>query len=291
MPPALWGAVTAFGWGCGDFLSHFTGGRLGVMSTLGGMMASGFVLLASYALLIDMPLALPQASDGAWTALVGAAVGIVAGTLLLFCGMVRGPISVVAPIVAAYPIWILAAAAVEGLELAAHHWGAAAAVLLGVVVVARLGGLAAPAGEAAPGGFLATLGIALLGSLCFASGIGSMQAAGPAFGELRVLLAVRLFGVATVAFALLAVPRLRRPIPWRWWPLLGLQGLLDGAADLALLIGSRDLEAAPTVVVAASTFGIVPVLLACIVLRERIAPAQWLAVSAIVAGVAVLSVS
>ncbi len=77
-------------------------------------------------------------------------------------------------------------------------------------------------------------------------------------------------------------------IPLRWWPLLGLQGLLDGGAYLALLAGSEGPGSAVTVVVA-SGFGAVTVLLARVFLREAMTWGQWAGIVLVVGGVAVLS--
>jgi len=288
MPPALWGSLTAVCWGSADFLSRYTGGRLGVATALAGMMFASLLLLVAYAWQSGMPLLFPAAG---WLALLGTCVGIVVGTLLLYWGMVRGPVSLVAPIVAAYPVWSLAIALAEGVTPSFLQWAAMLAVMAGVVVVARLGGDADETAKGRPGGIPATVVIALLGSFAFASGIACMQTAGPLFGELQVLIAIRLFGVVVTGLALVIVPGLYRPVPWRWWPALAVQGLLDGVAYLSLLVGSRDPALAPTAVVAASTFCIVPVVLAWIVLRERIVLAQWLAVLVVVLGVAVLSAS
>ncbi len=286
MPPALWGSLTALGWGSADFLSRFTGGRLGVLTALAGMMGSSFLLLSLYAWQSGMVIALPERG---WPALLGAAAGIVVGTLLLYWGLVRGPISLVAPIVGAYPVWNLAIAIAEGVAPSLTQWLAMVAVIGGVAVVARLGGGADAKAEAAPGGVPATVVIALASSLSLALGIASAHTAGPLFGELQLLLAIRLFGTLLTLTLLALMPRVRRPVPWRWWPVLGLQGLLDAGAYLALFAGSRSAEGAHSALVVASAFAAVTVVLAWAILRERIVAGQWLAILVIVIGVGVLT--
>lgn len=286
MPPALWGALTALGWGTGDFLSRFTGGRLGIATAMAGVMSSSFLLLSAYAWSQGMPLRFP--GEG-WPALLVSCICIVGATGLLYLGMIRGPISLVAPIVAAYPVWSLLIALAYGVGPTLIQLLAMAAVMAAVVVVARLGSAAEPQAEAQRGGAPFTILVALLSSIGFASGIAALQTAGPLFGEMQVLLSIRLFGVIATLAVLLALPSLRRPIPWRWWPVLLFQGTIDGGAYLALLAGSRMPEHATAAVVVASTFCVVPVLLAWVFLRERIHWGQWLAIGVIVAGVAVLS--
>ncbi len=77
-------------------------------------------------------------------------------------------------------------------------------------------------------------------------------------------------------------------VPLRWWPLLGLQGLLDGSGYLALLAGSEGPGSA-IVVVVASGFSAVTVLLARVFLREPMTWGQWAGIVLVVGGVAVLS--
>ncbi|MEO1192503.1 MAG: DMT family transporter [Pseudomonadota bacterium] len=286
MPPALWGLLTALGWGGADFVSRFTGGKLGVPVTLAGMMASSLFLLSLAAWHTGTVLVFP---DEGWALLLGSACCLVLGTLLLYRGIVRGPISLVAPIVAAYPVWSLILAVTLGVQPSWLQWAAMLAVMGGVVAVARLGGGADAHASEAPGGLPVTIAIALAGSLCFALGLSGAQYSAPVFGEMQVLLTIRVLGASLAIGALILVPRLRRPVPLRWWPLLVLQGLLDGGAYLALLAGSETAESATASVVVASAFCVVPVVLAWIVLKERISAGQWLAIAVIVAGVAVLS--
>ncbi|MBC6406321.1 MAG: DMT family transporter [Rhodospirillales bacterium] len=286
MPAALWGAVTALCWGGGDFLSRFTGGRLGVLTAMAGVMSSSFLLLALFVWWSGEALRFPTQG---WPALGIACLGIVAATGLLYLGMIRGPVSLVAPIVAAYPVWSLLLAVLGGVHPARIQWAAMALVIVGVVAVARLGGTADAAAAERPGGLPLTLVVSFLASLGFAGGIAGLQTAGPHFGELQSLLAIRLFGVVATLAGLAAMPQLRRPIPWRWWPVLLFQGTIDGTAYLALLIGGQTAGDAPVAVVVASTFCVVPVVLGRIFLKEHIGAGQWVAILAIVAGVATLS--
>jgi drug/metabolite transporter (DMT)-like permease len=74
----------------------------------------------------------------------------------------------------------------------------------------------------------------------------------------------------------------------RWWPFLGAQGLLDAGGYLALFAGSTG-EGQAIAAVAGSGFGAVTVLLACLVLKERMSLLQWLGIALVFGGVAVLA--
>ena len=285
MPAAFWGTVTAISWGSADFIARFTSGRLGLLAALCGMMVASCVLLVAYALASGMPWVAP---GEAWWAPLGASVFIVVGTLLLYWGLVRGPISVVSPIVAAYPVFSIGFALAEGLRPDLLQWLAIGGVLLGVAVVARYGRDADSRAEAPPGGLPLTVLIAIGSAFTFALGIWFLQRSQPVYGELQSLIAVRVFGALATLLLLFLLPSHRKPVPWRWWPVLAFQGLLDGGAYLAIQIGSRGPDAAVAVVVA-STFCLVPVLLARLVLREAITLPQWLGIALTAASVAVVS--
>lgn len=285
MPAAFWGTVTAITWGSADFIARFTGGRLGLLTALCGMMAASCLLLAAYAFATGMPWVAPGED---WWAPLGAGVFIVLGTLLLYWGLVRGPVSVVSPIVAAYPVFSLTFAVLEGAHPELLQWLAMAGVLVGVAVVARYGREADSHARDRPGGLPVTVALSLGSAFTFALGIWFLQKSQPIYGELQSLIAVRVLGAFGTLLLLFLLPGHRRPVPWRWWPVLALQGLLDGGAYLALQLGSRGPDAAVAVVVA-STFCIVPVLLARIVLREAVTLPQWGGIALTVASVAILS--
>jgi len=285
MPAAFWGTVTAISWGSADFIARFTSERLGLLAALCGMMVASCLLLVAYAFATGMAWVAP---GEAWWAPLGAGVFIVAGTLLLYWGLVRGPISVVSPIVGGYPVFSIGFALLEGLRPDLLQWLAMGGVMLGVAVVARYGRDADVRAEAQPGGLPATVLIAVGSAFGFALGIWFLQRSQPVYGELQSLISVRVFGAFATLLLLFLLPKHRQPVPWRWWPVLALQGLLDGGAYVAIQLGSRGPDAAVAVVVA-STFCLVPVLLARIVLRERVSLPQWGGIALVVAAVATLS--
>jgi len=131
------------------------------------------------------------------------------------------------------------------------------------------------------------VGLALGAALSFSVTIAIAQQASHLYGELQTVVLAR--WVSLLACALLLLVRRQSPrIPLRWWPWIGLQGLLDGGAYVALLTGSQG-PGAEIAVVISSGFGAVTVLLARLVLRETMTWSQWAGIAAIVAGVAVLS--
>jgi drug/metabolite transporter (DMT)-like permease len=169
----------------------------------------------------------------------------------------------------------------------ALQWAAMGVTVLGAVLVARSAG-----GFAASGGYTSehlrrTIVIAGAASVVYAVLVVAGQAAVPIYGELQTLWLGRWVGIATV-LAVFAAQRRAPGLPLRWWPLIGLQSLLDATGYLALFAGSRG-EGSEIAAVAASAFGAITTVLARIFLREMMGPVQWIGVAFVFFGVAVLS--
>lgn len=287
--------LTALGWGTADFIARFTGRALGPRKALFGMFFASGAVLTTVMALTGTPWITDTGGDGAagpsaagLLYVVGMGLGITVGTLLLYWGLARGPVTVVAPIVASYPAFNLLIAVVGGTRPSSAQWAATVVVMTGVLLVAALAAPDEGATEAHPRAHVrASAGIALLSSLVFSLSLHAGQSALPSFGELTTVWLSRLVGVALMtAFLLLGR---ERPIPpLRMWPALTAQGLLDGGAYLTLMAGSSGAGAEVAIIVS-STFAAVTVALARVVLREPITPGQWAGIASIVGGVAVLS--
>lgn len=284
MNPALWGLMTAVGWGSADFIARFTGRAMGHRTALLGMLAVGAVVFSLIVWRSGEPLVWDLSG---WWLLLLTGVGIMAATLLLYWGLARGPVTIVAPIVGTYPALNVALAVALGARPSALDWTAMLGVMLGVVAVAR----SARSFEDPVGYTRAqlrrTIAIALASAVGFAVAIAAAQYASLVYGELQTVWLGR--WISLLACAGLFVLRREAPrLPARWWPPVALQGLLDGGAYVALLAGSQG-PGAEIAVVVASGFSAVTVVLARIVLREAMTWAQWAGIAMIVTGVAVLS--
>ena len=284
MSPALWGIITATGWGTADFIARYTGRAMGTtVALLGMLLVSGLGLTV---LGWDRLPALAWHPQGGPLAIAGG-IGITFATMLLYWGLARGPVTVVAPICASYPAFAMLIAVARGFQPGMAAWVAGAVVVAGVMVVARF----AP-GDGGGHGFSrdhvqksAVAGLAA--AIGFAIAVLVAQEAAVYYGELLNLWIARWVGVFCLLLVLIG-RRTRPRLPARWWPFLALQGLLDSAAYVALFAPAGDAGAEIAVVVS-SGFGAVTVLLARIILREAMSLAQWAGIVAIVGGVATLS--
>ncbi len=284
MNPALWGGLCALSLGTADFAARFSSRALGHASALFGMLAVGAVVLTLWVWASDAPLV--WAPAGLWLLAVNG-VAVTVATLLLYRGLARGPISIVAPIVASHPALVVALSVVMGSRPDAVQWGAMVVILAGAVVIAGCAWRLEGPGLATRRDLRLTVIIAGCSSLAYAVLISAGQAAVPIYGELQTLWVGRVISFA--AIVLLFAVRAERPrLVARWWPLLAAQGLLDAGGFLFLFLGSYG--AHPEIAaVAASTFGAVTTLLARVVLRETISAPQWCGIMLVFVGVALLS--
>ena len=284
MTPGLWGLMTAFGWGGADFIARFTGRALGHQVALLGMLSVGALVLSLIVWASDTPLVWPA---GGWGFLAATGIGVMIATLLLYWGLARGPVTVVAPIVGSYPALNLLLALILGVRPTVLQWAAMAAVLAGVLLVAAAVHSFEDGAAYTRRNLRNTVLIALASSFSFSITVAAAQGATALYGELQTVWLARWISLAAIAL-LLALRRRAPVVPLRWWPLLGLQGLLDGSGYLALLAGSEGPGSA-IVVVVASGFSAVTVLLARVFLREPMTWGQWAGIVLVVGGVAVLS--
>jgi drug/metabolite transporter (DMT)-like permease len=281
MSAVLFGLLTAVCWGCADFMARFTGRAVGPDVAMSGMLLASAALLSLLVLGTAPPL---TGSFAGWHLILATGIGVMAATLLLYAGLARGPIGVVAPIVGAYPAFNILIGLAVGIVPTGWQWSAILMVMAGVAVVARC---APEPGEDVTGDLRLTLVIALLSALAFALTISAGQAAARVHGEIVVTAAARWVSVvAAFGYLLVRGRPVLVPAGWRW-PVAA-QGTLDGLAYLALFAAAHGPGSVIAAVVA-SSFAAVTVVLARFVLKEPMSLAQWAGIAMIVIGVGALS--
>lgn len=284
MNPALWGSLCAVNLGVADFLARFSSRALGHVNALLGVLVVGSMVLSLWAL--RAPSALVWEPSGLWLlALNGTATTVM--TLLLYRGLARGPVSVVAPIVASHPVLVVALWFALGIRPSWIQWAAMATTLAGVIIVARCAENPESGSEWGPKALRKTIAIAAAAAVAYAVLVAAGQVAVPIYGEFQTLWLGRLVSLAFLLVLLLV--RGQHPnLPLRWWPFLTAQGALDAGGYLSLLSGSKG-QGAEIAAVTASTFAAVTTLMARFLLREPIRSLQWCGIVLIFAGVAVLT--
>lgn len=229
---------------------------------------------------------------GGWGQMTWAAGGVAALSGLAFSVAIGGlykafslaPVRVVSPVVGAYPLLILLTAVAQGRHVSGGDWLAVLAIVIGITIVAIASRDDAPEGYAASPGVAMTW--AALSAAGFAGTFALAQEATRLGSELPVMLVGRV--VALAAILGLMVWHKGSMAPQRGhFGVLGLMGLLDALA-LGLVTASGGLPRAEYASVASSLFGVLTVLLAAWVLKERVRPVQWAGITCVFSGIAAL---
>jgi drug/metabolite transporter (DMT)-like permease len=272
------GLTAALVWGLHDFSVR----RVSATADAGAL----YLLVLGFGVLWIMPFAL--ASPG-WAELTAGLVGFTAfagliyafGVYALYRAFAIGPVRLVAPIGGAYPLLSVGLAMVQGQEITALVWLAAAAVLFGVALVAR--------GEGADGppASRAAIGWAVLAAFGFFASLGMLHSAAEVAADAPIAMIARIAGFAGI-LALVLVQRVSVRPALPIWPILAVMAALDlGGMFAVTAAGSFDRPEFASVT--SSCFGLVTVLLAWRFLAEPVRPMQWAGIATVFAGVAVLS--
>jgi drug/metabolite transporter (DMT)-like permease len=270
----LLGLASALSWGAGDYSGGIASRRSPVLGVLAVGQATGVALSAGLALLGGEPF--PPAGALGWAALAGASGAV--GLAALYRGLAVGRMAVVAPIsaVLSAAIPVVVGALGEGLPPAPKLAGFGLA-LAGIWLVARVG----ETGEGRAG-----LGLALLAGCGFGGFLSLMDRAADG-GTFWPLAAAR---GTSLAITLSAVLVRRRPWapPRPALPVILLSGALDAAGNaffvLASQVGRLDVAAVLSSLYPAST-----VLLAALILRERVSRPQGVGIGAVLAAIALIA--
>jgi drug/metabolite transporter (DMT)-like permease len=290
------GLGAALLWGLTDVSASVSGQRIGSLRVL----ATSQVVGASTLLLLTLPLGLDWPASP-WVVLAAVLVGVAgSGAYLSFFTALRiGPLSVVSPITAAYGgLTVVLAVALTGESLSREQAIGAAVATAGVMLAGLVfdGGLRS-ARIVGRGVAFSIVALVLFAVMTVGSA-GPIRAAGwlpvVLIGRLtQVVLAGGLLGLAATVRPRWLEPMLAgggsAPAPRSSWLLAGLAGLFDVVGLISFSIG---LEIAETWLVGlSSSFGpAIAVLVAVVVLGERLRWTQWLGLALIGVGLSVVAV-
>ncbi len=260
-------------WGFADFFGPLKGRTLGVLRVLVYVQLGG---LAAIAMIVAIRGKGP--ADPAALFAIPAAISGTLGFYAYYRGMAVGAMSIVAPIAgisAAVPVVV---GILSGDRLSLWQWLGIAAALGGVFLASR---------EAGRGGRVAAgVGLALLAAIGFGCYFPPMHAAGHA----DFWWASLIFRMTSTSVILAAVA-IRRPslaVAPIQVPVLALIGIGDMLGNMLFAAASSSGLVSITSVLA-SLYPIVTVLLARLVLKERVARSQEAGIALTLAGVALIS--
>lgn len=263
-------------WGISDFLGGLQSRRISALTVL--------VVSQPFGLLLALGVALTVGGDALSREDVAIAAGAGATVVLalaaFYKAMALGSVSVVATIGALGILVPFAGGLAQGEEPAALSVGGAALAVVGVVLAAREPD---PEWRAAGRAAVGLAALAALGFGTFFLGIDLSAGDEPAW----TIFAARSGSVATLLVGTALVrPSMR--IPPDMWPALLAIGFCDIAANSLFAVATNHGLLA-LVGVAGSLYSAVTVLLARVVLKERLASSQRLGVALALAGVALIA--
>ncbi len=275
------GLVAAFSWAIHDIIVRQVSQNTPLMASLLAVLlfGTGFHIAV-------------MAGTAAFTPIGGeaAAYAVIAGVFFLLASVglygafQRGPVRLVSPIIASYPVLSVAWAALSGASVSVWQWAAVLAIAVGVSLVAALADEGAE--DVPPKGL--TILFAAASAIGFAGTFALGQHAAELAGEMPATLVTRIVTI-TLLVAIMAFKSLPFWPGKAVLPFLALMGVLDGIALMAVL-SAGGLPDAQYASVASSMFGLLTIVLAWIFLRERMTTAQWFGCGVAFAGIGYLAV-
>lgn len=273
------GLIAALAWAFHDICVRYLSQKTPLMASLLTVLSVGLVFQVGLMAVAGSSFSLP--TDALWISVLSGVFFILA-SLGLYGAFQRGPVRLVSPIIAAYPIISVGLAVMRGAEVSWSQWAAVLVIIAGVSVVAAL----ADHGDDAVPPKGPTILFALIAAIGFAGTFALGQFAAESAGHMPVAFVTRITAILLLVAGMSAM---RLPF-WagkKAMPMLVLMGLADGIA-LACVLSAGGLPNAQYAAVAASCFGLLTIVLAWAVLRERMSPNQWLGCALAFAGIGYL---
>lgn len=255
---ALCGALS---WGVGDFLGGLASRRLAVLTVLAVSQSVGLVgVLLWVGIRGDSFPGVVELAPAAGAGVVG-----LIGLGALYRGFAVGALGIVAPISAAGPLVPLALDVARGAVPGLFQWLGIALVLTGIVTLSREPGAGGPR-------FAAGAGLALVAAMSFGLFVVGLDAGADHSAPWAVVAARSASVALAVAVALFYTRTSLRP-PGSLLPMLMAIGLFDTAANVAVAFATTK-GAAGIVAVLSALYPVVTVLLARLVLGEKLTAAK-----------------
>ncbi|MEO9684417.1 MAG: DMT family transporter [Tateyamaria sp.] len=274
------GLVAALCWGFHDVCARFLSQKTAVSACIFTVLLTGLVFHTGLTVATGTLQTMP--APAVFRALAAGFFFVVA-TFGLYYAFQRGPVRLVAPLIAAYPILSVSWAAFQGVPVSGLQWLAVIAIVVGVSAVAILSDNSAekdpPIGP--------TILFAVIAAIAFACTFALGQSAAALSHDMPSTLVTRLVSFALVVgiVAILKLPIWpgKQALPW-----LLAMGIADGIA-LMCVLSAGALPNAKYAAVSSSLFGMLTIVLAWMFLKERMTLPQWAGCAVAFAGVGYLA--
>ena len=265
----LLGILSAFSFGIGDFLARFSSQEVGFKNSLFWMLIVGAIF---YIILFSIfGSGLNPNSIGLSNSFLSGIL-IMFGLLCLYRGLQMGPVSIVAPIAAINPLFVFLIRYALGSEPTLLQWMATIVVISGAILVSvsadshqeSLGLNKQQIKESVFTSFIASLTLAL--------GLIFSQEATNTLEPLETVIYIRFFSLIGIA-SILLFSKSKIFITKKAIPILFFQGILETTGYFCL-VSAYAFDKVSIAVVISSGFGLVTVVLARLILKEKISKIQ-----------------
>lgn len=266
MNALILGLAAALCWGFHDICVRFLSQKTPISACIFVVVLTGLVFHTALMTITGEFQTLPIRA--VWLS-IGAGVFFVIGTYGLYYAFQRGPVRLVAPLIAGFPVISIGIATLQGTPIGAYQWFAVIAIVVGVAVVAALSDTADDDSPAQG----PTILLSIMGAIGYAGTFAFGQAAADISHEMPSTLVTRIIAM-TIIIGIIAACRHpfwpgKRPLPW-----LIAMGVADGIALLCVL-SAGNLPNPQYAAVTASMFGLLTILLAWVFLKEQMTRPQW----------------
>jgi drug/metabolite transporter (DMT)-like permease len=292
------GMIAALIWAVHDLLARKLSQNTALLPLIAGVLGFGCVVLLGPVLLFGNFAALSRTALGLAVA-AGLTFAMASGSL--FRAFSLAPARIVAPVIGAYPILSLGAAALQGRPVSALDWLAVFVVFAGIAIVSITADQTVKAGQETAAhkepntAKISAIIWAAFSACGFAATFAISQEAVRSGSGLQMMLPVVLpliLITRVVATAIIgAAYFVQRPgiASLRGhWKLVFMMGAFDALA-LSLVTMAGNLLFSEYASIAASLFGVLTIVLASYFLNEKLRPVQWIGVAMVFSAIGFLT--
>lgn len=279
------GLLAALTFGTGDFLSRFSSQEVGFKNSLFWMLTIGgvFYLIVTFFIIGELSLNIIGLSNSFL-----AGVLIMFGLLLLYRGLLMGPVSIVASICAINPLFVFLIRFALGTQPTVLQWIATIIVIIGAILVSISADSFKESLGMEKSKINESIKVAFMSSIMLAMGLIFLQEATEVFSSLEAVVYTRFFSLFSLAFLLFFIKE-RIFITKKSIPILISQGILESTGNFCIATAYA-FDKVSIAVVISSGFGLVTVILAKFILKEKISKIQSLGILLTFAGVVGLTI-
>ena len=265
----LLGILSALSFGIGDFLARFSSKEVGFKNSLFWMLVVGALF---YLILFTIfGEGLNPNSIGLSNSFLSGIL-IMFGLLCLYRGLQMGPVSIVAPIAAINPLFVFLIRYALGSEPTLLQWMATIVVISGAILVS----VSADSHQESLGlnkqQIKESVVISFIASVTLALGLIFSQEATNTLEPLETVIYIRFFSLLGIA-SILLFSKSKIFITKKAMPILFFQGILETTGYFCL-VSAYAFDKVSIAVVISSGFGLVTVVLARLILKEKISKIQ-----------------